>query len=297
MGVSETIVAAMIGAIATVTTALFQLFGFFRSQSQRPGKADNKPRRGLTLRSVLAVLALMVASAAGGFLYSELLKQRSSEDFRAMRLELKELKELTASAARQSELTQRGAGQMMSSPQPRPVASVVPVQLGSEAGEVESVVYVPACRAQQIGMVCQEADAQRIALCGTIPNYARVRAIDLYVQPDAVQDPWEQHRAAFDQDLGGARFTGSSFEYAQSEEQKAVCVNFMQWSSEHPHIARMVVQYGFGQASPSPSLEPPLESLESLESGEQQPAVIAADAPPSMTQATSFAAQTEAGMK
>ena len=99
MGVSETIVAAMIGAMATMTTALFQIFGAFRAKT----KVDAKPRRGGTLRSVFAIFALMVASAAGGFLYSELLKQRHSEDIRAMRLELKELKELTASAARGKE--------------------------------------------------------------------------------------------------------------------------------------------------------------------------------------------------
>ena len=102
---------------------------------------------------------------------------------------------------------------------------------------------------------CDEADAQRIALCGTVPSYARVDRIELFAQPDAVQHPWEPHRAAFEQDLGGARFTGNSFEYAQANELKAVCVNFMQWSSEHPHIARILVQYGFGDA-PRPSETP-----------------------------------------
>ena len=48
------------------------------------------------MRSMLAVLALMIASAVGGFLYSELLKQRDGEDLRAMRMELRELKELAA---------------------------------------------------------------------------------------------------------------------------------------------------------------------------------------------------------
>jgi hypothetical protein len=35
-----------------------------------------------------------------------------------------------------------------------------------------------------------------------------------------------------------------SFEFAQSSDTKAVCVNFLQWSSEHPQIARMVITYG-----------------------------------------------------
>lgn len=269
MGVSETIVAAMIGAIATVTTALFQIFGMFRAR----GKVDAKPRRGLTMRSVLAALALMVASAAGGFLYSELLKQRHSEDIRAMRAEIKELKELTASAARISEVAQRNATRVVELTRPEAVAE--PPNPGPAAGEVESVVYVPACRARSVGQQCEEADAQRIALCGTLPGYAQVQAIELFVQPDAVQNPWDQHRATFEEDLGGARFTGNSFEYAQSGARKALCVNFMQWSSEHPHIARMVVRYGSDAIMPIPADNDAFKDLEAP--AVQIPAVVAAD--------------------
>ncbi len=114
---------------------------------------------------------------------------------------------------------------------------------------------MPACRRTDAATACAEADAQRIALCGTVPAYARVDRIELFAQPDAVQHSWDSHRAAFEQDLGGARFTGKTFEYAQANELKAVCVNFMQWSSEHPHIARILVQYGFGDA-PQPAQMP-----------------------------------------
>src|SRR5690606_29691708 len=95
MGLSETIMAAMIGALATVTTALFQLFSTFKQQ--RGSKADVRPKKGSAMRSVLAVLALMVASGAGGFLYSEFIKERAAEDMLAMRTELKELRSLIAS--------------------------------------------------------------------------------------------------------------------------------------------------------------------------------------------------------
>ena len=94
MGLSETILAAMIGALATVTTALFQIFTAIKARN----KIDSvRPKKGNTMRSVLAVLALMVASAAGGFLYSEFMRQRATEDMRAMRTELKELRTLIAS--------------------------------------------------------------------------------------------------------------------------------------------------------------------------------------------------------
>ena len=276
MGVSETIVAAMIGAMATVTTALFQLFGAIRGRS----KADNsKPKRGMTLRSVLAMFALMVASAAGGFLYSELLKQRHSEDIRAMRQELKELKrelmqDLSAVAATRTSVTAQpteSRDSMVASVAP----SLQPAHLGPARSSAESIAYMPACLAQDVGAQCEESDAQRIALCGTIPRHAQVREIELFVQPDAVQNPWEEHRVLFEQDLGGAMFTGKSFEYVQGTENKAVCVNFVHWSSEHPHIARLLVEYGFGPPEPAPLPDTSFDALEPTTLPPPGPAVIA----------------------
>ena len=71
---------------------------------------------------------------------------------------------------------------------------VMPIALeGVEGVEdaVESIVYVPACRRTDAATACAEADAQRIALCGTVPAYARVDRIELFAQPDAVQHAWE----------------------------------------------------------------------------------------------------------
>lgn len=272
MGLSETILAAMIGALATVTTALFQLYSSFKQS--RKSSVDSRPKKGSTMRSMLAVLALMVASAAGGFLYSELIKQRSAEDMRAMRNELQEMRALIATGR---EAVKAQAQEVATSPPEPKVAKTLPAAMERVSESVESVVYVPACRADSPTESCGEQDAQRIALCGTIPSYARVDQIQLFAQPDAMQHPWEKHQATFEQDLGGARFTGKSFEYAQGADLKAVCVNFMQWSSEHPHIARIVVRFGFGTAPVVPVDESD-ESTSLPEQPTQRPAVIAADA-------------------
>jgi hypothetical protein len=270
MGLSETILAAMIGALATVTTALFQLYTGFK-QSRK--SVDTRPKRNSAMRSVLAVLALMVASGAGGFLYSEFIKQRSAEDMRAMRSELQDLRTLIASGRDAVKAQTHDAA----TPEPELKKGMTsPVTLERVSESVESVVYVPACRATTPTEVCGEQDAQRIALCGTIPSYARVDQIKLFAQPDAMQHPWDRHQVSFEQDLGGARFTGKSFEYAQGADVKAVCVNFMQWSSEHPHIARVVVQFGFGTAPTIPVDES--DGLAPLQAQPTQvPAVIAAD--------------------
>ena len=277
MGLSETILAAMIGAVATVSAAIFQIFSSLKGAK----KVETKPRKGSTMRSILAVLALMVASAVGGFLYSELLKQGDTEDLRAMRDELRELKDLTRAAREPVPLLAQTSTDVPAEPMP----------IAHDAGpqQVESVAYVPACRKPASGeaSVCSEQDAQRIALCGSIPAYARIERIELFAQPDAVQKPWIEHRALLDQDLGGARFTGKSFEYAQSADLKAVCVNFMQWSSEHSHIARVVLNYTFGTES---ALARPA-ILEQAPAAEAQPAtesIIVADPAPAMTQPATF---------
>lgn len=286
MGLSETITAAMIGAMATVTAALFQLFSAIRQHRSGGSKVDSRPKKGSAMRSVLAVLALMVASGAGGFLYSELIKQRADEDMRAMRGELKELRSLIAAEK------EAARSETVAADEPVLATSHVvtlPAAMEGVADSVESVVYVPACRADGVTAICDEQDAQRIALCGTIPAYARVDGIELFAQPDAMQHPWEQHQVSFDQDLGGARFTGNTFEYAQGTESKAVCVNFMQWSSEHPHIARVVVQFGFGNA---PLYEPvaPMTPLPEMELPAQGPAAIGADSASAVPTAAAFAA-------
>jgi hypothetical protein len=282
MGLSETILAAMIGAVATVTTALFQIYTAFRSRN----KIDVRPKKGSGMRSVLAVLALMVASAAGGFLYSEFIKQRAAEDLRAMRTELKELRTLIASGR------EAIRAEALASVEPAPQAQAnnpvtLPAAIDGIADSVESVVYVPACRAGSSSAICGEQEAQRIALCGTIPAYARVDRIQLFAQPDAMQHPWDQHQVRLEQDLGGARFTGNSFEYAQGADLKAVCVNFLQWSSEHPHIARVVVEFGFG-AAPAPTETTPVASPPAQITPTQAPAVIAAESMQSLPRTTAF---------
>jgi|GEM_PF-1224921 hypothetical protein len=278
MGLSETIVAAMIGAIATVSTALFQIFTALRTRNN----VHVKPRRGSAMRSILAVLALMVASAAGGFLYSELLRQRGGEEIRAMRQELRELHDLTAATVRERDNQHIPIKAAVDVPV---ITNVSEAALSQDpvSGSSESVAYVPACRrgalvntaATNESVDCSESDAQQIALCGTIPAAARVEQIQLFAQPDALRQSWSQHAATVGQDVGGARFTGKTFEYAQSDDLKSVCVNFVHWSGEHPHIARILVRYRLGAESESAS-------------------PVAADATPVMTQTLINADTTQA---
>src|SRR5262245_40449018 len=92
MGLSETIVAAIIGALATMGTAIFQLI-----RNRAP--SDSRPQKNRA-RSVCATITLMIGCIVGGYAWSALRAQSAKEEMQAaMRAELAEF------AARQSEAT------------------------------------------------------------------------------------------------------------------------------------------------------------------------------------------------
>ena len=77
MGLSETIVAAIIGAIATMGTAIFQLI-----RNRAPSDCRPKPKKN-RVRSVLATIALMIGCVVGGYAWSALRAVSAREDMRA----------------------------------------------------------------------------------------------------------------------------------------------------------------------------------------------------------------------
>jgi len=64
MGLSETIIAAIIGALATMGTAIFQLV-----RNRAPSETRPKKNR---IRSLLATVALMIGCIVGGYAWSAL---------------------------------------------------------------------------------------------------------------------------------------------------------------------------------------------------------------------------------
>jgi hypothetical protein len=89
MGISETILAAGIGGAATIMAALFQLYTALRVKT----KADSRPKKTSMLRSYAAIASLMIASAAGGYVFAELRQQQAIEDARAMHEELRGMRD------------------------------------------------------------------------------------------------------------------------------------------------------------------------------------------------------------
>ena len=75
MGLSETILAAIIGALATIVTAVFQLV---RNRSP----SESKPKKN-RMRSLLATVALSVACIVGGYAWSSLRAVNAKDEMRS----------------------------------------------------------------------------------------------------------------------------------------------------------------------------------------------------------------------
>jgi hypothetical protein len=236
VGFSETVLAAMIGATATVGTAIFQLVMNWRKQS-----GDRRVSKG-GLRSLLWMVTLMLASGVGGFAYSEYLSQARREDAHQLRQELQQQLATLASSTAKLEQVRLNA------------QSVVDAQT-HQAEErrrgmdgVEGLVQLPACKGR--GAVsggersaCAEADAQRLAVCAVVPAGAQVTEVQLFTRPEDSQQGWGESRVEASQDAGKAKFLDAPFERAHIDGSKEVCFNFMHWGADKGRTARIVVRY------------------------------------------------------
>jgi hypothetical protein len=235
VGFSETVLAAMIGATATIGTAIFQLVMNWRKQS-----GDRRVSKG-GLRSLLWMVTLMLASGVGGFAYSEYLSQARREDAHQLRLELQQQLATLASSTAKLEQVRLNAQSVVDA-QTRQAEER---RRGVEG--VEGLVQLPACKGRTASSgerpACAEADAQRLAVCAVVPASAQVTEVQLFTRLDDSQQGWGESRVEASQDAGKARFLDTSFERAHTEGSKEVCFNFAHWGTDKGRAARIVVRY------------------------------------------------------
>lgn len=233
MGLSETIMAAMIGALATVFTAAFQLMLSWRSATRE----QQRPTHG-GLRSFFWMLALMGAAAVGGFAYAEYRAQDSRGAAAVLREELRrELRGLTASTERLERLAASGG-----------TGSTVADQRQLGLDGIVAMVTLPPCRGVQVGFAtqrpaCTEQDALQVSVCAPVPAAASVTAVELFARPEESQQPWSEVRVTAGRDLGGGRFATSHFERADADGTRQVCQPFTHWSSDKGRTVRILVRY------------------------------------------------------
>jgi hypothetical protein len=232
MGLSETILAAMIGAAATLGTAIFQLFLAFRNRI----KADTKPRKNTGMRSLLSVFVIMLGAAVAGFAFSELRSERARESTLALQ------QKLTHQLDRLEQLRTRPGD-----------SAVMLAGRSGGPGRSEAMVQVAACRSHvptfgSDPAGCDPGHANRLALCASVPARAGVLDVLMYARVAGSENEWEDNRVATNEEIDGARFFDRTWEVDQGEDTKGVCANFSQWNSERGHVARIVVLYTLEQS-------------------------------------------------
>jgi hypothetical protein len=236
--VSDPVVAAIIGASATVLTALVQLRLSWRKElkeRERGQPISKKSRRG----PVLAVVALMIAAAVGGFALSQYFASLKEVDRDALRADLQaKLSEINATAARleQARTTERD---QIESAGRRAEA----LRLADEG--IAASIAVGPCKVggSDAKSGCSEQTAVRVAVCARVPAAATVKEVLLFTKPEDSQQGWADSRVQAGQDAGQARFVEKFFERPDADTGKQICQRFESWNGEKSRLARIVVKY------------------------------------------------------
>ena len=242
MDLSETIVAAIIGALATMGTAIFQLV-----RNRAPSDGRPKPKKN-RMRSVLATIALMIGCIVGGFAWSSLRAVSAKEELQAtMKAEFAE--QFAALAVKQQAVTNSDPAA------PGGDASSLPARLG-ETGSAESLAHLPPCRLNaqpdDVGPVsCTDRVAQTIALCAAVPAASQTTNVRVQARVPKSESPWLE-RDAGAPTLGSLHIAEAPVEYPVSADQRSVCLDVSNWSVEDTLAVRVTVDYAFG---PKPGSE------------------------------------------
>jgi len=232
---SDTLIAALLGALATVVTALVQLRISWRKElreRERGQPITKKSRRG----PVVVVFALMIGAAVGGFALSQYFVSLQTTSREELRADLNAMRaELSATAARVEQSRTNERKEIETEVQ-RADAS----RLGDE-GATASVLVGP-CRPEYGGKAeCTEQSAMRVTVCASVPVSATVKEVQLYIRADDKQ-PWSDARVQPGQEAGQARFA-EKFSERPEEGAKQVCQAFSNWSHDKARVARIVVKY------------------------------------------------------
>jgi hypothetical protein len=233
VGFSDSVLAAMIGAAATIGTALFQLVHNWRAQAA----GDRKTKRG-GFRSLMMLLLIMAACVVAGYALSEYRSQSLRDETHALRQELQQqVKILEASTAR-LELVNRSADDQNRATDLR--------RQGIDG--VEALVQVPACKGVQMAFTaersaCSESEATHVAVCAIVPAKAQVSEVLLFSRAENSTQPWSESRVTMGQEAGSARFVDPPVERVHTESTKQVCSTYVHWASDKGHMARIVVKY------------------------------------------------------
>lgn len=237
MNFSDPVMAALIGASATFATALFQLLVNARRQAAE--RAAGKPATRKT-GNWLAIFALMLAAAVGGYAFAEYQTFRDRGDDKALRQEMQSrLRDIGEAAER---LERAG---VQKNDQTGADARLAAERIRGTQG-VAAVIGLPPCvtghPAPESSAGCGESNAIHASVCAIIPAAAVVTEVQVFTRLEDSQQPWADARVQIGQDAGAAKFVDAFYERAQADA-KEVCQRFMHWNSQKARLARILVKY------------------------------------------------------
>ena len=230
--------AALIGATATFITAMFQLL--INARRQAAERAAGKPVSRKS-GNWLAVFALMLAAAVGGYALAQYQIFMDREDGKALRQDMQaKLRDLGDAAAR----LERAGSQR--SDQSEPEAKMAAERRRGIDG-IAAVMELPPCTvahalADAPAAACTESNAVRAAVCVTIPAAAAVTEVQFFTRLEDAQLSWMDASVQPGQDAGAAKFVDAFYERAHGDT-KEVCQRFAHWNSQKGRSARILVKF------------------------------------------------------
>jgi len=246
---SDSILAAIIAATATLSASLLQLrFSIARELAARAQSPNGRKKS----RAPFVVLFVMIGAAGvAGFALSQWLMENERAAQGTVEHELRARVEEVTRTANQlgiaraeieaGVLRRIGADgiAVMSTVSPcRPAVVVSAPGTSAPPGVSSEATPPPPTPA------CTETEATSITLCATIPNSATVTEVELYARPADSDTPWSNSRLLPGTEASQARFAEKYVESPGVDPgTKQVCEGFSHWSAEHARAARMVVRY------------------------------------------------------
>jgi hypothetical protein len=271
---SETVLAALIAASATILTTLLQLKISLSRDSSSAARTSNGSSRRKNKMPVLLLVVMLTAAAVGGFALSQWFADRERIQQKELRTELQariteisrtagELKQtrLDTRAEVETDVLRRMGGQgvmalatispcrvLQAAPvAPAPLPAVATTTSDSSAVPITSTTAAPASApvtAQTSAPSgCSEAEAVHITLCASIPSNAVVSHVDLFTRFADSEASWKASHVAAGEEVDQARFSEQATESLADDGMKHVCHTFANWSTQRSRIARMIVRY------------------------------------------------------
>jgi hypothetical protein len=251
---SDSILAAIIAATATLSASLLQLrFSIARELAARAQSPGGRKKS----RAPFVVLFVMVAaSAVGGFALSQWLTENERAAHGTIEQELRERVEEARRNESQLETT-RASERAEIEKSLLNKGGIDGVVVMTTIGPCHPALVVsapgtttpPAVTAETAPTPtpsCTETEASSVTLCATIPTNATVSEVQLFARPTDSDTPWSdsQNRMAPGREAGLARFAEK---YVESPDErpgtKQVCQAFTHWATDHGRVARMTVRY------------------------------------------------------